>query len=165
MQINGFDHLFGKYLQPLYMPKLYSTPRPIFFAPVFLYICKPNSSPCPDFCLLCLRFHYSLLPAMKKEDAVDVSHIKAKSEIVRFDQDLFSSIPLNGQRHWRDSKVNTPISGISTASISCRWHPIVPCMIRHCWHFVKDGQVRRLYDTTQVLIGGLDDYQRFDRGV
>lgn len=114
----------------------------------------------PRFLFVVLAFSLFTFACNEKEDAVDVSHIKAKSEIVRFDQDLFSLDTTQWTKALAGLKGKYPhFWNIYSKHIL----PLTPDSAQYdqaLLAFVKDDQVRRLYDTTQVLIGGLDDYQK-----
>lgn len=105
---------------------------------------------------LCL-FTYS---CKEQDEAVDVSHIQARADIVRFDQELFALDTSHWDASLKALKSRYPhFWNIYSRHIL----PLTPDSAQYdraLLAFVKDGQVRRLFDTTQVLIGGLDGYQK-----
>lgn len=102
-----------------------------------------------------------LLAACKeKEDIPDVSGIKASATIVRFDKELFESDTLQWEAEVKQLKEKYPnFWKIYSQHIL----PLTPDSLQYdaaLKNFVSDANMRKLYDTTQMLVGTLDDYKQ-----
>lgn len=118
-----------------------------------------NNFQMPKFFFFLFALCLFAFSCKEKEDAVDVSHIQASAEIVRFDQALFSLDTNRWEASLGELKSRYPhFWGIYSKHIL----PLTPDSSQYdkaLLAFVKDRQIRQLYDTTQLLVGKLDRYK------
>lgn len=103
---------------------------------------------------------FIILSCKDKEEVVDVSHISAKAEIVRFDQALFSLDTNNWDRDLAILKGKYPHFWEIYSTHVLPLTPDSNMYDKALRAFVADKTMRQLHDTTEILTGDLQRYKQ-----